>query len=113
MRYGQREVSVFSLLYLVSFLFVPLNAQTANQEPTADIAPAATVVLAGSTVQLDGTASSDPENETLIYSWELIHTPPYSTATLTTPSPSMPSFVAESEGLYVFELIVSDGGKSQ
>ena len=109
MRYGQREVSVFSLLYLVSFLFTPLNAQTTNQAPAAEITAAATVVLAGSTVQLDGTASSDPENETLIYSWKLVRTPSYSTAALTTPSPSMPSFVAEREGLYVVELIVSDG----
>ena len=109
MRYEKQVGSVLFSLCLLSFLFAPLNAQIINRAPTASITTTATAVLAGSTVQLDGTASSDPENASLIYSWKLVRAPSYSTAYLSTPSPSMPSFVAEREGLYVIELIVSDG----
>ncbi len=108
MKYKQVAISRFFFLYSLFFCF-HLNAQTINQAPMANITTAATTVIAGSTVQLDGTASSDPENNDLIYSWKLLIKPPLSAATLSTPSPSMPSFFAEREGTYVVELQVSDG----
>jgi len=42
-----------------------------NREPTARITASDTIVLPGVIVTLDAGASTDPENSTLIYSWDL------------------------------------------
>ncbi len=42
-----------------------------NGEPTADIALGASIVLPGTSVTLDGSGSTDPENDTLTYEWDL------------------------------------------
>lgn len=80
-----------------------------NSAPIADAGLDQEKLPSGSTVSLDGTNSSDPENDPLTYSWTQISGP---TATLSDPTSATPSFtlpVGASSDPIVFELIVNDG----
>jgi streptogramin lyase len=74
--------------------------------PTALIAPVAAGVV-GTAINLDGTGSSDPENELLTYLWTLVG-PGGSVATLSSDSASMPSFTPDLPGAYQVTLVVTD-----
>ncbi len=65
-------------------------------------------VLIGDLVILDGSASSDADNDSLLYSWSLT-TPPGSTASLSDPFVISPTFTADVNGTYIVQLIVNDG----
>lgn len=56
--------------------------------------------------QLDGSGSSDPDNNTLTYRWEQISGPPASTTDATA---SRPTFIPMVSGEYSYGLSVSDG----
>jgi hypothetical protein len=65
------------------------------------------VVLHGTTVQLNASNSSDPENDILTYSWSQLSGPEVS---LSDPTESNPTFTSTSgESHLVFRLIVNDG----
>jgi hypothetical protein len=81
---------------------------TSNTPPVANAGPDQTVDP-GTTVQLDGTASSDANNDPLSFLWSLTTRPAGSTATITNPLIPNPAFVADRAGLYVAQLIVNDG----
>jgi mono/diheme cytochrome c family protein len=78
-----------------------------NQAPVAQPGTNRTVAT-GSTVVLDGSASSDPEGTALTFSWSLA-VPGGSAASLTGAGTSKPSFVADVAGVYTATLTVSDG----
>jgi mono/diheme cytochrome c family protein len=80
---------------------------TGNRAPIAN-AGVAQSVATGATVALDGSASSDPDNDALTYSWAL-QRPTTSAAALTGATTSKPGFVADVAGSYVATLTVSDG----
>ena len=79
-----------------------------NVPPTADAGPDQTVVL-GDVVDLDGSASSDPDGDALTFLWSLDASPPGSTASLSDPTSVMPTFEADEPGEYVVSLTVNDG----
>ncbi|UZR30222.1 PKD domain-containing protein [Methylococcus mesophilus] len=60
-------------------------------------------------VTLDGSASSDPENDQLTYTWTQISGPP---VTLAGAKGSIATFTPTEPGVYVFKLTVSDGQAS-
>ncbi len=66
-------------------------------------------VSKGNIVQLDASASSDVDNDPLTYQWSLIQLAFHSNATLTNANTATPTFVADKDGPYVVQLIVSDG----
>ncbi|MBU0483767.1 MAG: PKD domain-containing protein [Proteobacteria bacterium] len=61
-----------------------------------------------STVELDGSGSSDPDGDDLTYSWTLIP-PTGSNSVLSNETTVTPSFVPDLEGTYTVELMVNDG----
>lgn len=79
-----------------------------NRAPVAVVSapPAATV---GSAVMLDGSASSDPDGDALLYVWRLDQAPSGSSAVLDNPASARPVFTPDLAGRYGWTLIVSDG----
>jgi hypothetical protein len=76
--------------------------------PVANPGPSRNVAV-GSTVTLDGTGSTDADNDPLTYSWSLISIPSGSTAALSGSNTATPLFVPDLAGTYVVQLIVNDG----
>jgi hypothetical protein len=74
----------------------------ANAGPNQSVSP-------GSTVQLDGSGSTDTDGVLLNYNWLILSTPSGSSATLSGPTTVNPTFNADLSGIYVIQLIVNDG----
>lgn len=87
---------------------VTITAAAANSAPTATAGPGQSVQVAA-TVQLDGTTSTDPDGNSLTYSWTLTTKPAGSTATLSNGTSPRPTFVADLAGAYAANLVVNDG----
>ena len=87
---------------------VMITTTAVNMAPVANAGPDQTVP-AGSTVQLDGSASKDPDGNALRYQWALTVKPTGSKATLSNATTMMASFIADVAGQYVAQLTVNDG----
>lgn len=83
-------------------------AVTSNAAPVA-IAGADQSVKAGAVIALDGSKSTDANNDTLTYKWVLLSRPLSSSASLTSGTTAKPTFTADLTGDYVATLIVNDG----
>jgi hypothetical protein len=81
---------------------------TNDVAPTANAGPAQLVNI-GTTVQLDGSGSSDLNGRSLTYKWLALSKPPGSNATLSDPTAVRPTFTDDLGGNYVFQLVVNDG----
>ncbi len=81
---------------------------TVSHRPTADAGEDQTVTT-DDLVTLDGTGSSDGDNDPLTYSWSLTSTPAGSTAQLSDPLAAQPTFTADVAGQYTVALQVTDG----
>ncbi len=97
--------------FLSSTVPATVTIATADVQPIANAGPGQTVI-AGTTVTLDGSQSSDPDNQPLTYSWAFLTIPAGSNAVLIGPTTLNPSFVADVPGTYVAQLIVSDPSAS-
>ncbi len=80
---------------------------------TNDVPPVANpganqVVTAGTTVQLNGTGSTNSINHALTYKWSILSQPTGGSATLSDNTAAQPTFIANVSGLYVVQLIVND-----
>ena len=82
---------------------------TFNTAPVADAGPDQAISLLNSTVALDGSASYDLEADPLTYSWALIQKPVASAAILSNANSPTPTFIADVQGSYQAELVVTDG----
>jgi hypothetical protein len=66
-------------------------------------------LMTGSVVLLDGSGSTDANNDSLTYNWSLTTKPTGSTANLSSSTVVMPTFTADRPGAYTASLTVNDG----
>lgn len=89
----------------------PVVAPVTNAPPSAN-AGGSRSVIAGTSVILDGSGSTDPNGDALTYVWTLVSKPSGSNTTLSNAATRSPTFRADVAGTYTVSLVVSDG-KSQ
>ncbi len=85
-----------------------IAVQNTNRPPVAVIQPVQASVTVGTAVNLDGSASSDPDADALSYKWTLSK-PNGSAAALSNAAIVNPSFTPDVAGSYGVQLIVNDG----
>ena len=88
-----------------SYIIITVSGQAL---PIANAGPDQTVFV-GTRVQLDGSASTDPDGDLLTYQWSLMTAPTGSTAQLSNPTDVRPTITIDKPGNYVLQLVVSDG----
>lgn len=88
----------------------PLNTVVVSTNNTSPVANAGDdqQALAGATVTLQGSQSSDADGDAISYTWLLLSKPAGSTAGLTSTELPNPQFVADLPGQYVAKLTVND-----
>lgn len=79
-----------------------------NLAPVADASASPSSGEVDQTIELDGSASSDPDDQPLNYDWVLVDSPPGSSIFLEQSSTELPWFIPDQPGDYVFELTVKD-----
>ena len=79
-----------------------------NNPPVANAGNNSSVIK-GDTVNLDGSASTDPDGDALIYTWELTTKPTSSNSSLSSTNTATTSFVTDLVGTYIVTLGVNDG----
>ena len=87
---------------------VTITAVTGNVAPIANAGIDRSAAPRGA-ITLDGTASRDPNNSSITYSWRVVEQPPGSHPTLTNATSATPTFTADVAGRYVLALTCSDG----
>ena len=87
---------------------VSITITPANRPPVAQPQVNQNIAVGG-TVQLNGSASSDPDGDSLTYAWTMSTRPPGSNAALLGPTLVNPTFVADVAGVYTLALTVNDG----
>jgi len=109
-------VALFAGLATISIAVIHTeNAATSSKSvppaaPTANAGPDRTLSL-GSTVQLDGKKSSDPDGPKLTYAWSVIDKPASSKAKIKNATSVQPTFIPDRMGTYKIQLVVKDGTK--
>lgn len=97
------------------FFAIEIAGATADNNPPEAIAvptyngAITRTFTVGSTVTLDGSGSSDPDGDTLTYTWAREYGPATSTAYITAGGTSLASFVPDLVGDYFFVLQIDDG----
>lgn len=81
---------------------------TENQVPIANAGSDQNVGI-GALVQLDGSGSSDPDDDQLSYSWSVYSAPVGASASILNPGLVNPTFSPDLTGVYTIRLVVSDG----
>ncbi|MBM4309755.1 MAG: choice-of-anchor A family protein [Deltaproteobacteria bacterium] len=87
---------------------VELEVTTRNRRPVADSGPDRKLNAADA-VQLDASASFDPDGDFLTWRWSILSAPDGSTAVLNDSTLINPVFTADKAGAYIVQLIVNDG----
>lgn len=71
-----------------------------NMAPTAVATVDFSLAIVGDSVQLDGSGSTDPEMDSLSYSWSITAAPVASTATLVGDDTAFPTLITDVDGTY-------------
>jgi len=86
-----------------------LVKSTPNSAPVANAGEDQVIADVGTTVQLDGSQSTDPDGDAIAFAWAITTKPDGSLAALSDSTADKPTFVADVRGEYVIELVVNDG----
>jgi hypothetical protein len=82
-----------------------VTVNVAKEDVPVAVATAPSVAYVGDSIVLDGSASHDPLNVPLTFSWTQVSGPPASLGETTSPKPT---FVPAANGTYVFQLQVAN-----
>ncbi len=85
-----------------------ITVSVLNRKPVAEAEEDKSVFI-GKTVDLNGGASYDPDNQTLAYSWTMVSKPEGSVSQLSNSDLMKTRFVADLTGEYIISLVVNDG----
>jgi hypothetical protein len=85
-----------------------LEYKTLNSKPIAQFDYNRPIYV-NQSVFLDGSNSSDLDNDPLTFKWKIMDRPNGSSAQLSDASAITPSFVADRQGVYIVRLVVNDG----
>jgi len=88
---------------------VTVIVSTVNNPPVANAGPDQAVTTVGQTVILDGSQSSDPDDQDITYTWTIESQPECSNSILSDPAAVNPQFTPDCYGTYVFRLVCNDG----
>ncbi|MEC7276660.1 MAG: RHS repeat-associated core domain-containing protein [Bdellovibrionota bacterium] len=88
------------------------TVEVKNKLPEIVFADISNIVQTGSQITLDASASFDPDNDPLSYSWEIISKPQNSTLELISNTLSAIPLTPDVSGEYLVELTLSDGESS-
>ncbi len=88
-----------------------VTASVQNSPPVANAGPDQSVTT-GAVVNIDGTASTHADGDPLTYQWTLVSKPDGSSAGIQDPTAAQTLFLADVDGQYVLQLVVSDGQAS-
>ena len=93
----------------VSLLVVAIGCADRIAPPIADPGAAPAEPRVGAPVQLDGTASSDPQGRAIEFRWSISEAPAGSEASFHDPSMAKPWFTPDRAGDYIVRLVVNNG----
>jgi PKD domain len=97
-----------ALMVLVVALMLSACGGGSTQKTPQAVAGSGATVTAGTSVVLDGSASSNPTASALSYTWRVASAPTGSAATLDNPSAVKPTFTPDLAGSYTLSLVVSN-----
>lgn len=86
-----------------------LGCDTKKNTPPVAQTGAAQHVIVNTLTKLDGSPSTDADNDALTYKWVMTSSPAGSTATLSSDTSAQPTFTPDLTGIYSFSLVVNDG----
>ena len=89
-------------------VIINVAAPAANKPPTSNAGADISITLPTNTASLTGTASSDPDGTISSYAWTQVSGP--NTSTLASPAGSATGISGLVQGVYVFQLKVTDNG---
>ncbi|CAM4304236.1 PKD domain-containing protein [Pseudoalteromonas byunsanensis] len=90
-------------------VLVSIDEPSTNQLPQASFNLSHPSILINNTLELDGTASTDADGDTLTYLWQISSAPQGAEFSLQNSTLSKASFTAQTAGVYTIALTVNDG----
>lgn len=112
-RIDTRNILIFSLnvVFLVVFISScnsPAPNNQTNKTPFALISSIVQGKTQGDIILLDGSASSDPDGDNLLYAWMIMKSPANSAAIIHNSTECKASFIPDKDGTYTIGLQVKD-----
>jgi hypothetical protein len=89
-------------------VLVTITVSNKNLPPVADVTGSDSDGAVGTAVNLDGSASADPNDDALTYAWTTVYAPPGSIKNLLNIAAPIAKFLPDLPGLYVFSLVVTE-----
>jgi hypothetical protein len=103
-----KTIACTPLLWMLLFSACKKEPNKNNTRPVANAGPDQTITLPVNTVTLDGSHSTDPENNITAYAWTKIAGP--SAFTIANANAAETQVTGLGQGIYQFELKVTDAG---
>jgi len=88
---------------------VTVTVNAVNDAPVASVTTATPDIPLGQMALFDGSASYDPEGQTISYQWQIISAPIDSSAMLTSANAATTGLLPDQMGQYTIGLVVNDG----